>query len=143
VNNAGRSQRAAWEEVEPVVDRQLFELNVFSVVALSRVVLTYFAQCSPQLDGHIVVTSSLAGLIGAPFSPTYTGAKHALHVSYTILNVLTQIFIVYDIFFFFLRATLRVFDQRKWVPIYRSHYCVLVQYSVIFCLKALLVEMER
>ncbi|KAF4531954.1 hypothetical protein B566_EDAN006646 [Ephemera danica] len=79
VNNAGRSQRAAWEETEMSVDRQLFELNVFSVVSLTRVVLKYFAQCSPQMNGHIVVTSSLAGLVGAPFSPSYTGAKHALH----------------------------------------------------------------
>jgi dehydrogenase/reductase SDR family protein 7 len=80
VNNAGRSQRAAWDEVEMVIDHQVFELNVFSVVALSRLVLKYFAQCSPQLNGHIAVTSSLAGLVGAPFSPSYTGSKHALHV---------------------------------------------------------------
>jgi dehydrogenase/reductase SDR family member 7 len=66
--------------VDTVVDRQLFELNVFSVVSLSRVVLAYFAQKSPKMDGLIAVTSSIAGLIGAPFSPSYTGSKHALHV---------------------------------------------------------------
>jgi dehydrogenase/reductase SDR family member 7 len=66
--------------VDTVVDRQLFELNVFSVVSLSRVVLAYFAQKSPKIDGLIAVTSSIAGLIGAPYSPSYTGSKHALHV---------------------------------------------------------------
>lgn len=30
--------------------------------------------------GHLVVTSSLAGLLGIPFSGSYTGSKHALHV---------------------------------------------------------------
>ena len=80
VNNAGRSQRASWEEVNSTVDRQLFELNVFSMVALSRVVLAYFAERSPKMDGQIVVTSSLAGLVGFPFSPSYTGSKHALQV---------------------------------------------------------------
>ncbi|XP_059477414.1 dehydrogenase/reductase SDR family member 7 isoform X2 [Neocloeon triangulifer] len=79
VNNAGRSQRAAWEEVDPIVDRQVFELNVFSIVSLSRVVVNYFSQRNPNLEGHLVVTSSIAGLVGAPFSPSYTGSKHALH----------------------------------------------------------------
>ncbi|CAB3379507.1 Hypothetical predicted protein [Cloeon dipterum] len=79
VNNAGRSQRAAWETVDTIVDRQLFELNVFSIVSLSRVVVSYFAQRSPTLEGHIAVTSSIAGLLGAPFSPSYTGSKHAIH----------------------------------------------------------------
>jgi len=83
VNNAGRSQRAAWEEVDMAVDRQLFELNVFSVVSLSRAVLAYFSQ--RDMEGQIAVTSSIAGLVGAPFSPSYTGSKHALHVCFLII----------------------------------------------------------
>jgi dehydrogenase/reductase SDR family member 7 len=63
-----------------MVDRQVFELNVFSVVSLSRVALNYFATRSPDLEGQIAVTSSIAGLVGAPYSPSYTGSKHALHV---------------------------------------------------------------
>ncbi|XP_026476930.1 dehydrogenase/reductase SDR family member 7-like [Ctenocephalides felis] len=76
VNNAGRSQRASWEETDIEVDRQLFELNVFSVVALSRVAVRYFKTVS---KGHIAITSSTAGLIPVPFSGSYTGSKHALH----------------------------------------------------------------
>lgn len=59
------------------VDRQMFELDVFAVVNLTRVALEYF---NKRREGHVVVVSSLAGRIGAPFSGTYTGAKHAIHV---------------------------------------------------------------
>ncbi|KAJ9586317.1 hypothetical protein L9F63_020025 [Diploptera punctata] len=76
VNNAGRSQRANWEDIELAVDRQMFELNVFAVVALSRIIVRYFQK---KKEGHIVVTSSLTGVKAVPFSASYTGAKYALH----------------------------------------------------------------
>lgn len=79
INNAGRSQRAVWENVDIEVDRQVFDLNVFGVVNLSRIAVQYF---NKKKDGHIVVTSSLAGILGAPFSCSYTGSKHAVHVSF-------------------------------------------------------------
>lgn len=78
VNNAGRSQRANWEDIELGVDREMFDLNVFGVIALSRIVVRYFQK---KKEGHIVVTSSLAGVRAIPFSGSYTGAKHAVHVS--------------------------------------------------------------
>lgn len=79
VNNAGRSQRAEWNKIDINVDRELFELDVFSVIHLARMAVTYFEQNS--VKGQLAVTSSTAGLIGAPHSASYTGAKHALHVS--------------------------------------------------------------
>lgn len=79
VNNAGRSQRAEWNKIDINVDRELFELDVFSVIHLSRLAVTYFEQNS--IKGQLAVTSSTAGLIGAPNSGSYTGAKHALHVN--------------------------------------------------------------
>jgi dehydrogenase/reductase SDR family protein 7 len=78
VNNAGRSQRARWEDIELGVDREMFDLSVFGVVALSRIAVRYFQR---KNEGHIVVTSSLAGEKAVPFSGSYTGAKHAIHVS--------------------------------------------------------------
>jgi dehydrogenase/reductase SDR family protein 7 len=87
VNNAGRSQRASWEDIELGVDREMFDLNVFGVVALSRIVVQYFQK--KKKEGHIVVTSSLAGVRAAPFSGSYTGAKHALHVSLSVLHLPT------------------------------------------------------
>ena len=44
VSNAGRSQRAAWDDIEMEVDKSLFELNVFSLVSLSRVVNKHFRE---------------------------------------------------------------------------------------------------
>ncbi|XP_058829720.1 dehydrogenase/reductase SDR family member 7-like [Topomyia yanbarensis] len=77
VNNAGRSQRAEWNTIQLKVDRELFELDVFAVVNLSRIALNYFIENS--VKGHIAVTSSVTGLVAFPNSATYTAAKHALH----------------------------------------------------------------
>jgi len=76
VSNAGRSQRAKWDEIETEVDKQLFDLNVFSLVNLNRIVLRYFFKVG---GGQLDVTSSIAGKIGAPNSGSYTASKFALH----------------------------------------------------------------
>lgn len=85
LNNAGRSQRANWEDIDMTVDKQMFDLNVFSVVNLTRIAVKYFKE---RGYGHVAVTSSLAGVIGAPLSGTYTATKHAIHVS-SYCNVTT------------------------------------------------------
>lgn len=85
VNNAGRSQRAPWELVELSVDRELFELDVFSVINLCRIAVKYFDKINKR--GHLAVTSSGAGIVGVPFSPSYCGAKHAIHVNLFSLNL--------------------------------------------------------
>lgn len=79
-NNAGRSQRAVWEDIELDVDKQLFDLNVFSVIHLTRIAINHFKS---RNMGHVAVTSSLAGIIGVPLSGTYTGSKHSIHVCIT------------------------------------------------------------
>ncbi|KAF0293438.1 Dehydrogenase/reductase SDR family member 7 [Amphibalanus amphitrite] len=76
VNNAGRSQRCAWADTRPAVDRQLFELNVFAPVELTRVALPELVS---RRGGQVVVMSSTAGTCPAPCSGSYTGSKHALH----------------------------------------------------------------
>lgn len=81
LNNAGRSQRAMWETTELAVDKQMFNLNVFGVVNLSRVAVEYFNKIG---SGHVAVVTSLAGVIGVPYSGSYTGSKHAVHVSYVV-----------------------------------------------------------
>lgn len=77
VNNAGRSQRASFEDIEIDVDREMFEVNVFGLIKLTRLALRYWYDNNQK--GHLVVTSSTAGKVGAPFSCTYTATKHALH----------------------------------------------------------------
>lgn len=79
INNAGRSQRAIWELIDIQVDRQLFDLNFFSVISLSKLAVKHFLE---RNEGHVVVTSSIAGVMGVPFSASYSGSKFALHVSY-------------------------------------------------------------
>ncbi|EGI61746.1 Dehydrogenase/reductase SDR family member 7 [Acromyrmex echinatior] len=76
VNNAGRSQRAKWENIEIAVDKEMFNLNVFSILSLSRIVVKHFLKIG---KGQIVNTSSLAGIVPVPMSATYCGTKHALH----------------------------------------------------------------
>ncbi|CAG5134016.1 unnamed protein product [Candidula unifasciata] len=75
INNAGKSQRAAWHEVELDVDRELFDVNVLGPVSLTQEVLPHMIQ---RKQGHVVVTSSLAGKLGSPNSRSYTGAKLAV-----------------------------------------------------------------
>lgn len=78
INNAGRSQRALWQNIEIQLDRELFESNVFGLLNLSRVVLPHFLA---KKTGQIAVMSSVCGKVGAPCSATYNATKHALHVS--------------------------------------------------------------
>ncbi|XP_042878761.1 dehydrogenase/reductase SDR family member 7-like [Penaeus japonicus] len=84
VCNAGRSQRGRWEMIDLGVDRDLFELNVFSLIALSRRVVKYFLE---KGKGHLAVTSSTAGKLGAPMSASYTASKHALQGYFDCLRV--------------------------------------------------------
>lgn len=87
VNNAGRSQRVkSWDSIDIKVDRELFELDVFSVVNLTRVVVKYF-KTHKNGQGHIAITSSGAGLVPVPFSPTYCGAKFAINGYFSALKV--------------------------------------------------------
>lgn len=85
VNNAGRSQRAAFQEIPLEVDKEMFDVNVFGTVSLTRCVVSHFKERGQH--GHIVVTSSTAGKVGAPFSATYTGSKHALQGYFECLRL--------------------------------------------------------
>ena len=42
LHNAGKSQRARWEYTDLEVDKDVFNLNVFSVVNLSRCIMPHF-----------------------------------------------------------------------------------------------------
>ncbi|XP_076365746.1 dehydrogenase/reductase SDR family member 7-like [Tachypleus tridentatus] len=61
VNNAGRSQRAAFDGIFTEVDYQIFGKNVFSHVSLTRIVLPHFLSNG---GGHFMVNSSVAGKCG-------------------------------------------------------------------------------
>lgn len=76
VNNAGRSQRAEWMNIDIRVDKDLFDGNVFGLLNLSRIVMPHFLS---KKKGQIAVTSSVCGKVGAPCSASYNATKHALH----------------------------------------------------------------
>ncbi|XP_042902968.1 dehydrogenase/reductase SDR family member 7 [Parasteatoda tepidariorum] len=76
VNNAGISSSAGYADIDIKVDMNLFNVNVFGTVNLTRKVLKHFLE---QKKGHVVYTSSMAGKIGTPFTSTYNGSKHAVH----------------------------------------------------------------
>ncbi|HKX54532.1 MAG TPA: SDR family NAD(P)-dependent oxidoreductase [Xanthomonadales bacterium] len=75
INNAGLSQRSICVNTEMAVYRTLFEVDVMGQIALTKAVLPGMLA---QGSGHIAVTSSVAGKIGAPQRTGYCAAKHAV-----------------------------------------------------------------
>jgi short-subunit dehydrogenase len=75
VNNAGYGQRGPIEIV-PVDDiRRNFETNLFSLIALTQLVIPIMRG---RRSGRIVNISSVAGRIARPLSSVYDATKHAL-----------------------------------------------------------------
>ena len=79
VNNAGISQRSLVLDTTLEVYRQIFELDFFATVALTKAVLPGMVQ---RKRGHVVVVSSVVGYISSPLRSGYAAAKHALHGFY-------------------------------------------------------------
>lgn len=75
INNAGISQRSRCVDTDMAVYRALMEVDVLGQIALTKQVLPRMIS---QGSGHIAITSSVAGKIGAPFRTGYCAAKHAV-----------------------------------------------------------------
>ena len=75
VNNAGYGTRGPIERVPVDLIRRNFETNVFSLVALTQLVLP---QMRERRGGCIVNIGSVAGRIARPLSSVYDSTKHAL-----------------------------------------------------------------
>jgi short-subunit dehydrogenase len=84
VCNAGIAQRFSVNESTMEVNRQLMELNFFSVIAITKSVLPDMLK---RKSGRIVVISSVMGKIGMPGSSMYGASKHALHGFFDALRV--------------------------------------------------------
>lgn len=76
INNGGISQRSLAKETRLEVDREIMEVDYFGTVALTKFLLPHFLK---RKSGHLVVTSSVMGIIGTPYRSGYAAAKHALH----------------------------------------------------------------
>jgi short-subunit dehydrogenase len=75
VNNAGYGQRGPIELVPIEAIRQNFETNLFSLIALTQLVIPIMRS---QQSGRIVNISSVAGRLARPLSSIYDATKHAL-----------------------------------------------------------------
>lgn len=75
INNAGLSQRSLCVDTDMSVYRQLMEVDVMGQIALTKAVLPHMLE---RGSGHIAVTASVAGKVGAPTRTGYCAAKHAV-----------------------------------------------------------------
>lgn len=81
-NSGGVSQRSEVHETSLDIDRKIMEVNYFGNIALTKAVLPYMRS---QKQGHIIVTSSIAGKFGFFLRSAYCASKHALHGFYESL----------------------------------------------------------
>jgi NAD(P)-dependent dehydrogenase (short-subunit alcohol dehydrogenase family) len=83
VNNAGYGTRGPVEVVPVDLIRRNFETNVFSLIALTQLVIPVMRRQEPggpvgSARGRIVNIGSVAGRVARPFSSIYDSTKHAL-----------------------------------------------------------------
>jgi NAD(P)-dependent dehydrogenase (short-subunit alcohol dehydrogenase family) len=75
VNNAGTSILGAIEETDTAQARDLFDVNFFGAVRMTRAVLPAMRA---QRGGRLIFLSSVLGFLPAPFMGFYAASKHAL-----------------------------------------------------------------
>lgn len=75
VNNAGYGTRGPVERVPVELIRRNYETNLFSLIALTQLVLPAMRE---RRDGCIVNIGSVAGKVARPLSSIYDSTKHAL-----------------------------------------------------------------
>lgn len=76
INNGGISQRAFAHETSLEIEKQIFDVNYFGTVELTRHMIPHMMA---RKSGHIVVISSVLGKMSVPLRSTYCSSKHALH----------------------------------------------------------------
>jgi len=76
IHNGGISNRGTVKDTLPSVHRKVMEIDYFSYIELTRLLLPHLLQ---NKSGHIVAISSVMGKIGTPLRSAYAAAKHALH----------------------------------------------------------------
>lgn len=74
-NNAGYALLGAVEDVSEEDARHQFEVNLFGLAEITKLVLPYMRK---QMAGTIINTSSIAGKINSPLGAWYHASKHAL-----------------------------------------------------------------
>ncbi|GHE58813.1 oxidoreductase [Streptomyces capitiformicae] len=75
VNNAGIGSAGAGEERSLTQDQQLFDINVFGLIRMTKAVLPHMRA---QGRGRIINISSVLGFVPAPYMAAYAASKHAV-----------------------------------------------------------------
>ncbi len=75
LNNAGRGQLGPLATVPMGDVRQVFEVNVFGTLGITRAVLPAM---QARRSGRVIIVSSIAGIFSGPLSGPYAMTKHAL-----------------------------------------------------------------
>ncbi|MGB8760747.1 MAG: SDR family oxidoreductase [Candidatus Sulfotelmatobacter sp.] len=75
VNNAGFAVAGFAEDIKLEELRYQFETNFFGAVAMTKAVLPTMRR---QHSGHIIMVSSIGGLLGSVSVSSYSASKHAL-----------------------------------------------------------------
>jgi short-subunit dehydrogenase len=75
VNNAGLSMGGAFQEQDPAVIRQMINLNVYTPLRLTQLVLPHMLD---KKQGHVVNVASVAGLTFMPGQAAYSPTRAAI-----------------------------------------------------------------
>lgn len=84
INMAGVGYGRAMLEMEMSKIREVFEVNYFSTLKLIK---TFIKKLNKEdREGNVVIVSSIAGLVPAPFIGSYASSKAALLTTATVLR---------------------------------------------------------
>ncbi|WP_026689370.1 SDR family NAD(P)-dependent oxidoreductase [Alteribacter aurantiacus] len=75
INNAGFGKFDMFEDAKMSDVKEMFEVNVFGLVACTQAVLPHMKEVG---EGHIIHVASQAGKIATPKSSAYAATKHAV-----------------------------------------------------------------
>jgi len=87
LNNAGFAMSGFAEDMHLEEIRQQFETNFFGHVAMTQAVLPVMRE---QRSGHIIMVSSISGLVGQPVVSSYSASKFALEGWSEVLRIETH-----------------------------------------------------
>src|ERR1700689_990276 len=76
INNAGVGQYGYPTEVDTEISKRMFDVNVFSALALTQLVVPYMRA---KKSGAIVNIGSVGGKVSLPWAVMYCATKWALH----------------------------------------------------------------
>ncbi|CAG7819446.1 unnamed protein product [Allacma fusca] len=84
VSNAAQTQVCEFKDIALHVDRHIFEVNVFSLINMNRIVVNYFLENGA---GQLAVVSSVVAKFPSPLSTTYSASKSAIQGYFNSLRM--------------------------------------------------------